>query len=196
MLMKYFRRTAHVQLCESRFSEKGVASGSEVESHNIPGWMRPVPTAVPHETESSAVAQGTDALPYDYFEISWLHELDEEEEVKDAINDAESRGIRKPSQRQPLRIDPRLFKGPELGSQIRKQFRCADFKTDILHLYLSYLTIDDKDSDGDCNDDPLPKTRVERTVVVNTDKWPDILEIFAAQDNSIFVFQVGFCATT
>ncbi|KAH0374008.1 hypothetical protein KCU65_g144, partial [Aureobasidium melanogenum] len=160
-LMKYFQHQSHASKNVENFKEGGLSKGAPVKPDSIPAWLRPKAPGADTIPVRTAVTTA-DSLSKKSFSVVWLSELDSGD-LEIALGEHED--LERPSSKQYLTTDPRLFK-TSMGfrDQIRRQYSCVDlhmqlhkcrldYQSEGCKMHANFLQIDWKEAKKLLNDD-------------------------------------------
>jgi hypothetical protein len=123
------KTTEQANTTELRFSAEGILAGSPVDVTHIPPWLRPKPKVVSGALtlKKTLPVVEADALAKKAFPITWkrYQTFNGKEELDEALESAEAKGIAMPNPIQVLKEDPRLM--TEIGAfrdSIRRLYNC------------------------------------------------------------------------
>lgn len=140
-VLRYMRHAIHGKGFEKKFSEPQISRKTTVKLEHTPTWMRPKNTTTADAIQKSATVARADNLSKKSFKLLLdprLHVPDIEEDLQSRIDDIAAT-VAVPNAEQPFTIDPRLFESsPALRDQIRRQFKCNIYHTNINQFVIEY----------------------------------------------------------
>lgn len=174
-LLKYFQHQLRaVKNQKNLRDEHGLNKGSPVKIDAVPSWMRPKAPGAETIPTNPAVSVA-DKLSRKSFVALWQKKFDDDE-LEAALAEEEFQNVDLPDSRQTLSTDPRVF-GTSMAfrDQLRRQFRCAQLKTNIYKCRLEYKAEDDT-----------------QTADVLQADWNHIKELLNDDKHTECIFKLGF----